>query len=58
MSGNGQGNSISLPLDSLDGHRQPAKTPARKLEFREAVQADLGCPVPRAKIFFFRFFRN
>ena len=31
---------------------------ARKNEFPKPPQADLGCPVPRAKIFHFRFFRN
>jgi hypothetical protein len=34
------------------------ETRARKIEFREPVQADLGCPVPRAKRFVFRIFRR
>jgi hypothetical protein len=34
------------------------KTHARKIQFRFSVQADLGCPVPLAKIFLFRIFEN
>ena len=35
--------------------RWPPKSHARKIEFREPVQADLGCPVPSRKIFRFCF---
>ena len=35
--------------------RSPPKSRARKIEFPEPVQADLGCPVPSRKIFCFRF---
>ena len=36
----------------------PGDRPARKIEFCFSLQADLGCPVPRTKILFFRFFVN
>jgi hypothetical protein len=35
-----------------------AKTRAPKNEFREPLQADLGCPDLSQRIFLFRFFRN
>jgi hypothetical protein len=35
-----------------------AKTRARKSQFRKTIQADLGCPDLRRKIFIFLFFRN
>jgi hypothetical protein len=38
--------------------RPPGQSPARKIEFCKAFQADLACPNLRAKIFFFLFFRN
>src|SRR5690349_16405927 len=35
-----------------------AQIGVRRKKFPEAIQTDLGCPVLRAKIFFFRFSRN
>jgi hypothetical protein len=35
-----------------------AESRARKIEFRETIQTDLGCPVLCPKIFRFLFFRN
>jgi hypothetical protein len=34
------------------------KCSARKSQFRQSIQADLGRPDDRAKIYRFRFFRN
>jgi hypothetical protein len=47
------------PYELICGHAlECARSRAREIEFRFSVQADLGCPVARAKIFVFRFFEN